>query len=69
MYTLGFNFWKIPFKNNEVLVGDIKNMIKYDIKLDLLFGDCLKRIQSNFVYQICKKLFVSKAKENFIKKS
>ena len=66
LYTLGMNHWKQPISKNEVFLENVKNLIEIDNDCEFLFGNCLKRDQTNFLYQVFKIIHNSKAKQDLI---
>ena len=68
LYTMGINFWKQPLYLNNEFFEDVSNLVDHEIRSEYLFGNDLSRTQTNFLFRICKKLYFSEMKTEFLKK-
>lgn len=66
LYTMGFDFWRVPLCANEKLLEDIVALIKQETLVERLMGDRLKREQLNFMYEAMECLFEGLARRKFI---
>jgi hypothetical protein len=69
LYTLGKNHWKQPTAENIKFLEDMENLINVDHIAERLVGNCLKRAQINFFYDVCKIIYNSPAKNDLVKKN
>ena len=56
------NHWRQPISKNEVFLENVMSLTNIDNECEFLFGDCLKRNQTNFLYETCLIVYNSKAK-------
>ena len=68
LYSVGINFWKQPLYLNNEFFKDVQNLVENEIRSENLFGNDLSRCQTNFLFDICKKLFFSEVQNEFVNK-
>lgn len=50
LYSMGFDFWKQPLKENKQFAKDVRDLIQRELVAETIMGNKLSRCQLNFLY-------------------
>ncbi len=66
LYSMGFDYWRIPISSNIQLMADIKEMVYLENEIVDILGDRLKREQLNFIYDVVKVIYDGPSRKKLI---
>ena len=68
LYSMGFNFWRIPISANVQLMADITSMVALENEIEVILGDRRKREQLNFMYEVLKVIYDGPSRKKLLDK-